>query len=478
MPSQTLSVVSALPRFATPRPTGPTWGPSICRVMEMLGDTPMPWQEYGADLIGDLDDRGLPRWSLVLISVPRQAGKTTLTLGACVHRLLTGKNMRVWSTAQTGQKARGKWMELVEKIENDSFPLRELFSSKKAAGSEQLIVPKLGSKFSPHPPTEDSLHGDQSDLNFIDEGWVFDEAEAAALMQAIVPTQATRPGAQTVIVSTRGTAASTWFHGLVAKAKLPGSKIALLDYGIADGDNPNDLELVASAHPAYGYTVTMDSLVAAKDQLAPSEFARAYGNRETGSRDREIPLESWESAASLDTIPDGHPVTFGAAVDFDRTETAIVAAALVDGIPIIEVVDIRAGTGWGAARLRELVEEHGAPPPWVDAIGPGATLADELTLMGTPPVKFGVRELTAACADIWDRITAVDHDGVAAPTVRIRPHEALDIAAELVTKRRVGEAWAWGRRASAGSIATLEAATLALYGELHRPAPAIAPNIR
>lgn len=439
----------------------------------------MPWQEYGADLIGELDSRGLPRWPLVIISVPRQAGKTTLTLAACIHRLLTGPRRRVWYTAQTGQKARGKWLELVTNhIETGDFALRELFTTKKAAGSEQLIIPRLGSIFSPHPPTEDSLHGEQSDMNFIDEGWVFDDAQAAHLMQAIVPTQATRPGAQTVIVSTRGTAASTWFHGLVAKAKLPGSKIAILDYGIEDGDDPQDLDVIAAAHPAYGYTVTMDSLIAAKDQLAPSEFARAYGNRETGSRDREIPLQAWESAASLEKIPAGHPVTFGAAVDFERTETAIVAAALVEGVPIIEVVDLRSGTSWAATRLVELIKEHGAPPPWVDNIGPAATLADELTLLGHPPAPFGVRDLTAACADIWDRITTVDADGIAAPRVRIRPHEALDIAAEIVTKRRIGEAWAWGRRSSAGSIAALDAGTLALYGELHRPPPAVAPTIR
>lgn len=446
--------------------------------MAMLGTPPMPWQEYCADVIGELDDRGLPRWSLVVISVPRQSGKTTLILAVCVHRMLTGARRRIWSTAQTGQKARRKWLELVEVIETDQFPLAKLFKAKRAAGNEQLILPKLQSTFSPHPPTEDSLHGEQSDLNFIDEGWIFDDAQASALMQAIVPTQATRPGAQTIVVSTRGTAASTWFHGLVAKAKLPGSKIALIDYGIEPGDDPTDLDVVAAAHPAYGYTVTMDSLIAAKDQLAPSEFARAYGNRETGARERVLPLESWESAASTDVIPAGTPVTFGAAVDFERTETAIVAAAMVDGYPILEVVDVRPGTGWGAARLAELTAKHNSPAPWVDSIGPAATLANDLELTGLSPAKFGVRDLTAACADMWDRIVATDDDGIAAPTVKIRPHDALDLAAELVTKRRVGEAWAWGRRTSAGSIAALDAATLALYGELHRPPPPISPMIR
>ena len=467
------------PRYGTPRPTGPTWGPHICKIMDWLGTPAMPWQEYAADVIGEIDPRtGLPRWPMVIISVPRQAGKTTLVLAACIHRMLTGEKRRVWSTAQTGLKARKKWIEQVESIETGAFPLKELFKVKKSQGSEQLSIPRLGSHFSPHPPSEDSLHGEQSDLNFIDEGWVFDEAQAQALMQAIVPTQTTRPGAQTIIVSTMGTAASTWFHGLVERAKQPGSKIALLEWGIGPDDDPSDLETVAAAHPAYGHTLNMDALEAARHQLAPSEFARAYGNRPTGARERFIPLEAWQSAQSEKMIPDDAPVVFGAAVSMDRTEVAIAAAAWGDdGIPIIEIVDVRPGTGWALNRLQKLVERHDAPPPLVDKIGPSGTLADQLRQADLEPPKFFARDLSTACAELMDRITRVDVDGVAAPDIHIRPDESLDMAAELAEQRRMGDAWAWDRKRPAGSIAALEAATLALFALMHRPAAPAAPVI-
>lgn len=467
------------PRYGTPRPTGATWGPAICKIMEWLGTPPMPWQEYAADVIGEIDPRtGLPRWPMVIISVPRQAGKTTLVLAACIHRMLTGQKRRVWSTAQTGLKARKKWLEQVEIIETGSFPLAELFKSKKSQGSEQLSIPRLGSHFSPHPPSEDSLHGEQSDLNFIDEGWVFDEAQAQALMQAIVPTQTTRPGAQTIIVSTMGTAASTWFHGLVEKAKMPNSNIALLEWGIGSDDDPSNLETIAEHHPAYGHTLNMHALEAARSQLAPSEFARAYGNRPTGARERFIPLESWQSAESDKKIPDDAPVAFGAAISAERTEVAIAAAGMGnDGIPVVEIVDVRPGTGWALKRLESLCQRHDAPPPLVDRIGPSGTLADQLTQAGLEPPKFSARDLTTACADFMDRITRVDVDGMASPDIHIRPDESLDIAAELAEQRRIGDAWAWDRKRPAGSIASLEAATLALYALIHRPAPPVAPAI-
>lgn len=462
---------SAPPRYATPRPSGPTWGPAICRIMDMLGTPAMPWQEYAADVIGELDDNGLPRWPMVLITVPRQAGKTALVLAACVHRLLTAPRRRVWYTAQTGQKARKKWLEQAEIIEGATFPLAGLFTSKRAAGNEQLLLPRLGGVFSPHPPTEDSLHGEQSDLNFIDEGWVFDEAEAAALMAAIVPTQTTRPGAQTIIVSAAGTAASTWFHGLVDKARAGSSDIALLDWGIGPEDDPTDLDVIAAHHPAYGYTLTMDSLHRAQQQLSPAEFARAYGNRRTGSRERFIPLESWTAAAWTGKIPAGAPVEFAAAVDADRTETAIVAGALdVDGTPMVEVIDVRPGTGWAAERLAGLVERHGAGPPWVDPIGPASTLVAALHLMKVDTAAVNTRVLTTAAAEFLDRVVAPD------PGIRIRPDSALDTAAEIAEQRRIGEAWAFSRR-GAGSIATLEAAALAMHGAIHRPPPPARPLI-
>src|SRR5699024_9204864 len=150
------------PRHATSRPTGPTWGPAICKVMEMLGTKPMPWQEYAADVLGELGPDGLPRWPLVVISVPRQSGKTTLCLAACIHRMITGSGRLVWSTAQTVQRASNKWLEQVKIMERETFPSSPLFSSRTSQAHEQLTIPRLRSKFSPHPPTADSLHGEQS----------------------------------------------------------------------------------------------------------------------------------------------------------------------------------------------------------------------------------------------------------------------------------------------------------------------------
>lgn len=472
---------STKPRYATPPPRL-TRGPAIAQVMRTLGNDPMPWQVRALDVIGELDAQGKYRWPLVIISVPRQSGKTTMTMAVALHRILTGTGRKAWHTAQTGQDARRKWLELVDVAL--ASPWRTGLKARKTNGAEGLEVPRLRSKFSPHPPTEESLHGEQSDLNIIDEGWAFDDAEGAALMQAIVPTQAARlmhgPGPQTIIVSTVGTAASTWFHGLLDRARAGDGDIALVEYGIGPDDDPSDLEAVAAAHPAYGHTMTMDSLKRAFDQLGPAEFARAFGNRPTGARERLIATEAWQAAADPTPLPDDARVSFGAAVDFDRTETAIVAAAIVKGTPVVEVVDVRPGTGWAGPRLRQLAKAHRATGVCVDSIGPSSALSDDLTRNGMDLVPLTTKSVTGACAEFFDRVTHVDADGIHSPMIRIRPDSALDVAAEIVTKRRVGEAWAWQRKPSVGAtstIAALEAATLAVFAAYHAPAAPAKPMI-
>jgi hypothetical protein len=74
----------------------------------------MPWQRYVADVGGEVDERGRFVYSLVIVTVQRQAGKTTLKQAQAVQRAAQGPNRRVWDTAQTGQDARDKHREFAD----------------------------------------------------------------------------------------------------------------------------------------------------------------------------------------------------------------------------------------------------------------------------------------------------------------------------------------------------------------------------
>ena len=443
-----------------------------------MGRRPHEWQQRAADVIYELDDNGRFRYRNVYVSVPRQCGKTVMAMGLGMTRLMLQGDAKVWYTAQTGQAARERWLkECATPVSNRLGPIAEV---RKGAGDTRMWLPHNFSEFRPMPPNAEYLHGEQSDLVMADEAWVHDDASGAALMQAVAPTfqsrAGTKLGVQMMKFSTMGTAESTWWHQGLAEAIEGQPNTCVIDYGIPDDAEPDDVELTISCHPLGHIPVIADFIREQANEMKGGEFARAFGNRATASRERVIPLDAWQAALSLDPIPAEAPVCFGAAIDIDRTETVIAACAVVDDTPMLEIVDRRPGTSWAADRLEQLVLDHGAPPPVIDPVGPSGTLHDEMVGRGLDVPPFTVRDLTRASANLLDRITHTDNQGVLTPTVRIRPDDGLEAAAEAAATRKVGDSWAW-QRTPQGSIASLEAATLALHGAAHRPAPGATPLI-
>lgn len=469
----------AAPRFHTPRTPGSrTLGGKYAKIATAMGRRPHEWQQRAADVIYELDDNGRFRYRNVYVSVPRQCGKTVMAMGLGMTRLMLQADAKVWYTAQTGQAARERWLkECATPVSNRLGPIAEV---RKGAGDTRMWLPHNFSEFRPMPPNAEYLHGEQSDLVMADEAWVHDDASGAALMQAVAPTfqsrAGTKLGVQMMKFSTMGTAESTWWHQGLAEAIEGQPNTCVIDYGIPDDADPDDVELTIACHPLGHVPAIADFIREQANEMKGGEFARAFGNRATASRERVIPLDAWQAALSLDPIPADAPVCFGAAIDIDRTETVIAACAVVDDTPILEIVDRRPGTSWAADRLEQLVLDHGAPPPVIDPVGPSGTLHDEMVGRGIDVPPFTVRDLTRASANLLDRITHTNDQGVLDPTVRIRPDDGLEAAAEAAATRKVGDSWAW-QRTPQGSIASLEAATLALHAAAHKPAPGATPMI-
>src|SRR5687768_2384450 len=103
-----------VPRWATPRTKGrESFGPQIAAVNAQLGLPLMPWQQLVADVGGEIDsETGLPAYRDIVVTIPRQNGKTTLVLGWEVQRALgwDGPQNIVYS-AQSGKDARKKLLD-------------------------------------------------------------------------------------------------------------------------------------------------------------------------------------------------------------------------------------------------------------------------------------------------------------------------------------------------------------------------------
>jgi phage terminase large subunit-like protein len=429
----------------------------------------MPWQVGGSDVAGEIDPvTGEWAYSLVVVIVQRQAGKTALVQSTASQRCLTGPDLGAWYTAQKREDARDNWMQLVKRIGRSALR-KPVCKVRESNGSETVTFPN-GSTYRVFAPVPDALHGKSNVFVCVDEGWAFDELRGDELTQAIVPTFTTVAG-QMWVVSAAGHAGSTWLAALrdAGRACVDAGRrsgICYIEYGIDDDTDPTDLAAVAAAHPANGYTLRPQAIADAAVQMKPGEFARAYGNRWTGAPERVIPALLWAKCAD-ETTPLPEPGRVALAFDVgagDRDAAVCIAWRDNAGRAHIELVDVREGTSWLVPRLTELVRKLRPRLLVYDKFGPAVAAGD-----AADRARLGVRgttteEYTVACSTL---LTAII-EGL----VGIRPHPALDAAAAAAAKRAVGERWAWGRRASTDSIAGLVAATLALWGYDHAPPPA------
>src|SRR5215471_10973954 len=64
------------PVLATARTDRLTYGGAVAALAQALGKPMMPWQSYVADVALEVDEDGRFAYQLVIVTVPRQSGKT------------------------------------------------------------------------------------------------------------------------------------------------------------------------------------------------------------------------------------------------------------------------------------------------------------------------------------------------------------------------------------------------------------------
>lgn len=107
------------PKYGTARNlNNPSFGARVAAVASYLGTPLMPWQRRVADVVMELNPRdpGAWRYQQVVISVPRQAGKTALLRAIMADRFMNYARHEVLMTAQTGKDARKRWKQLTEAL--------------------------------------------------------------------------------------------------------------------------------------------------------------------------------------------------------------------------------------------------------------------------------------------------------------------------------------------------------------------------
>lgn len=471
------------PRYATRRnPDRPTDGGKVARIAELMGTPLLPWQKLVCDVFDEIDPATGTYWyDQLVLSVQRQAGKTTRDRAENVRNALWGPNRRVWYLAQTGKDASEQFREFTDQFGKSKLA-RLARQIRRANGSQSLIL-RNGSQIRPGGTTDSSGHGFQGDSLTLDECWALSADTAKNILDGFLPTTATRlktTGVRPRITfcSTEGNAHSTFYNNLLddLRARMTAGedlgRTCFFDFGIPFDADPEDMDTVWEYHPAAGLLFDFDQLRDFRNQFRDDAagWARSFGNlRDAGVVERVVDRDLWSATEARPITPDADTKVrcFGVAVSMGCLSTAIVALVETPR-PMVQVVATLDGIGRAPAELERLQSTYHAPLA-IDRRGPSAVLADTLTRAtdhdGTP--RFDLLDLKTA-------------DYVAAPQAFVTALEqrellhatdvALDAEIAVASKRVSGDSWLWSRREDDGTPC-VEAASLAWWAYKHLPEP-------
>lgn len=421
----------------------------------------MPWQQLVADVAFEINpETGRLAYREVVLTVPRQSGKTTLTLAIMTHRCVAmGASQRVFYSAQSGKDARLKW-------EDDHIPVLErspfasLFTVRKTNGSEAIRWAN-GSIWQLLASTESSGHGGQSDCSIIDEAFAQRDAR---IEQSQKPAMVTRPQPQLWIVSTMGTEESTYLNDKVEAGRLRAaagetSSVAFFEWSAPEDADPSDPKTWWNCMPALGYTTTEETIRYNYESMSESEFRRAFLNQKQ-NRDAARPWQvisetEWNSCADTTSRIVNRP-TLALDVTPNRSMSTICAAGLrSDNLAHVEVVANRPGTSW----VLDWFNENGRAKEYkeivIDPVSAASSLIHDLRSAGLKIIEIRPRDVVAACGKFYDFTMA--------KYLRHLDQVPLNAAIAGAKKRTVVDAWAWARRDTTVDVSPLVAATLALY---------------
>jgi hypothetical protein len=392
--------------------------PSITRVSRAMGFEPMPWQRFvwavGTEYRLDSFGRKVYHYTDVLITVPRQSGKTTLLRPLRVYRMIImASGAHLFSTAQTQKHASKRMLDMVEIV--DASQLGPLFKMRRGKGDAGMKLLANGTDLAQFTPNEEAAHGETSAYFDLDEIWFFTKELGDSIMGGIRPSQITLHGeAQRWYTSTMGTMASGFMNTMVEQGRAgtrPG--LCYVEFSMPDGLDPYAPATWWTFHPALGNTITEDALRDDMD-LPAGEWLRAYMNRITEVQDSLMPLEDWDDLARPHDAPALSEVSVAFEVAPGNTCAAVVACwhDPATGAPTGHVLHQAPGTLWVIPYLR-MLHARGVRAFAADDGGPVRRLLDDIG--DTLPVRaltFGERRLAdqTLLAAARDDATLI-HDG-------------------------------------------------------------------
>ncbi|WP_053205847.1 hypothetical protein [Jiangella muralis] len=397
------------------------------------------------------------------IQWPRRKGKTTAVWSWMLGVALVEDESEILTTAQSGVKARDRFMKMARTIER-----RKPKGAPKiyrGAGHEAFEFDN-GSRLWVCAPKPESVRGDGTRIVYVDEPQELDPQESLDLQQAVMPLFDTIDGGQIVLSGTPGTERAGWFWneleagaagrtGIVLGSYAPGRMVSI--YAAEPDDDWEDEAVWQRVHLGIGTLTTIEKMRARRagfDNVM--QWAMEYlGVWPASSDTRAIPEALW-TAAAAELAP--RPLRFGLAFDVDPIgEHAALVAAWRDaeGLAHVQLLEHADPRTVGREALR--ISRKYKVPIAYDDVGQNRPVAEGLDKARPKPklTAFVYRDAVTAASNL---MTALREGELRHPD-----QKALNDAAEGAAWRNAGDSGQlFGRRASASDVSPIVAAGNAL----------------
>lgn len=411
-----------------------------------------PWQEgAGSAILGKRAD-GLYAADAVVISIPRQVGKTFL-IGAIIFALciINPDSLVLW-TAHRTPTANETFQSM--KAMAEAPELKAHIVSATAPAGNGVIKFRNGSRIL-FGAREQGYGRGFTKVAVV----VFDEAQILTqnAIDDMIPAtnQASNPLIIYIGTPPKPSDRGDVFVNLRTEALAGESDDTLYVEFSADEDaDPNDREQWAKANPSYPLRTSLRAMLRMKKNLGSESFLReALGIWDGTATVGVFGSGSWARRATTDSPP--APAALGIAADVDQVWLSLGAASVGDKPHLGSVLRVRADVQREqfVSEVARIQREHGCPVA-VDAKGPASPLIPDLEAAGVTLTRGGLDDFVQACADIREAVEAgrLTHGG----------YTDLDAAVDAAGWRKVGDRRVFARKK--GDISSLEAATWALWG--------------
>lgn len=441
-----------------PKGIAKTGWPSAKATCFQVGLTFDPWQDgAGAAILGKRPD-GLYAAEAVVMSIPRQVGKTYL-IGSVIFALcLASPGTLVLWTAHRVPTANETFGQMKAMVEQPA--LRPHIVSATAPAGNGVVRFRNGSRILFGAREKGFGRGFQK-VAIV----VYDEAQilTQAALDDMVPATNTSPNPLVFFIGTppKPSDPSDVFVNMRHEALNGNENDTLYIEFSADEDaDPNDREQWARANPSYPHRTPARSMLRMKRLLGAESFLREG----LGIWDRLGGLGIFTAGAwarafigtedGVTREPLGEPMALGIAADLDQTKLSLGAVVGNDGKHHLgSVLSCSADLELEhfVAEVKRMQDEYQVPVG-IDKKGPASFAIPALEEAGVTLELLSLDDFVQACADLR---TAVEQG-----TVTHGNYDELNTAVDAAGWRKVGDRRAFARKS--GDISSLEAVAIGL----------------